>query len=150
MIAQLLCRDNLNRAYLQVYRNKGSSGVDGMEVSTLSSHLNTHEKRYTDQIANQDYKVSPILGIEIPKSNGKSRLLGIPTVVDRVFQQALHQVLQPLFEPDFSKHSYGFRPRRAHQAVRQSLLTINSGKRHIVDIDLRSFFDEVDWKKRAK
>jgi RNA-directed DNA polymerase len=84
------------------------------------------------------------LGVEIPKSNGKTRLLGIPTVVDRVFQQALHQVLQPIFEADFQSHSYGFRPNRnAHQAIAQSLDNINSGYQDIVDIDLKSFFDEV-------
>ena len=85
------------------------------------------------------------MGIEIPKGNGKTRLLGIPTVVDRVFQQALHQVLQPIFEPDFQKHSYGFRPNRnAHQALKQSLFNINKGYQDIVDIDLKSFFDEVE------
>ena len=89
--------------------------------------------------------MSSILGVEIPKSNGKTRLLGIPTVTDRLFQQALHQVLQPIFEPDFQEHSYGFRPRRnAHQAVTQSLANINSGYQYIVDIDLKSFFDEVE------
>jgi len=97
------------------------------------------------QIENGNYQPSPILGVEIPKSNGKTRLLGISTVVDRVFQQALHQVLQPIFEPDFQKHSYGFRPNRnAHQAITQSLENINSGYQYIVDIDLKSFFDEVE------
>ena len=111
----------------------------------LKSLLRTHAERYTQQIERESYQVSPILGIEIPKSNGKKRMLGIPTVVDRVFQQALHQVLQPIFETDFQKHSYGFRPQRnAHQAVAQSLKNINSGYQCIVDIDLKSFFDEVE------
>uniref|UniRef100_UPI003F5CD522 reverse transcriptase domain-containing protein n=2 Tax=Maribacter TaxID=252356 RepID=UPI003F5CD522 len=83
-------------------------------------------------------------GIEIPKSNGKTRLLGVPTVVDRVFQQALHQVLEPLFEKDFHAYSFGFRPQRnTHQALAKSLSEINSGRKYIVDIDLKSFFDEV-------
>jgi RNA-directed DNA polymerase len=91
------------------------------------------------------YQASPILGVEILKSSGKTRLLGIPTVVDRVCQQALHQVLQPIFETDFQQYSYGFRPRRnAHQAIKQSLAYINSGFQDLVDIDLKSFFDEVE------
>ena len=107
--------------------------------------MQTHGKRYIRQIERERYQVSPILGVEIPKSNGKKRLLGIPTVVDRVFQQALHQVLQPIFEPDFQQHSYGFRPERnAHQAIVQSLENINSGYKDIVDIDIKSFFDEVE------
>lgn len=145
MIKQLTSRKNLNDAYWQVYRNKGAAGVDRLSVMELQSHLQSHSKRYVQQIEQESYKVSPIRGVEIPKSNGKMRLLGIPTVVDRVFQQALHQVLQPVFEPDFQQHSYGFRPQRnAHQAIAKSLENINSGHQHIVDIDLKSFFDEVE------
>ncbi len=145
MIKQLTSKGNLNEAYLRVYRNKGAGGVDNIQVTELKSILKTHGKGYSNQIEREIYQVSPILGVEIPKSNGKTRLLGIPTVVDRVYQQALHQVLQPIFEIDFQKHSYGFRPRRnAHQALQQSLENINSGFQDIVDIDLKSFFDEVE------
>lgn len=145
MIKQLTSKKNLNDAYWQVYRNKGSAGVDGLSVRELKSHLQNHNKQYIQQIEGETYQVAPILGVEIPKSNGKKRLLGIPTVVDRVFQQALHQVLQPVFELDFQKHSYGFRPNRnAHQAIAQSLENINAGYQNIVDIDLKSFFDEVE------
>ena len=145
MIKQLTSKKNLNDAYLQVYRNKGAAGIDAIGVTELASILKVHSKCYTQQIESGTYQVSPILGVEIPKSNGRTRLLGIPTVVDRVFQQALHQVLQPVFEPDFQKHSYGFRPKRnAHGAIAQSLSNINSGYQDIVDIDLKSFFDEVE------
>jgi len=145
MIKQLTSKRNLNNAYLQVYRNKGAAGVDRVPITELKSRLQTHGKQYTEQIENGTYQPNPILGVEIPKSNGKTRLLGISTVTDRVYQQALHQVLQPIFEPDFQKHSYGFRPNRnAHQAITQSLENINSGYQYIVDIDLKSFFDEVE------
>jgi len=145
MIKQLTSKKNLNEAYLQVYRNKGAAGVDNVHITELKSILKAHGKQYINQIERETYQVSPILGVEIPKSNGKTRLLGIPTVIDRVFQQALHQVLQPVFEPEFQKYSYGFRPKRnAHQAITQSLKNINSGYQDIVDIDLKSFFDEVE------
>jgi len=145
MIKQLTSRTNLNDAYRQVYRNKGAAGVDSLSVMELKSQLQIHGKGYIRQIEQESYEVSPILGVEIPKSNGKMRLLGIPTVVDRVFQQALHQVLQPVFEPDFQQYSYGFRPKRnAHRAIAKSLENINTGYQHIVDIDLKSFFDEVE------
>lgn len=145
MIKQVTSPRNLNRAYLQVYRNKGAAGIDGVPVTELKENLQNHARQYMEQIEQGAYQVSPILGVEIPKSNGKTRLLGIPTVVDRVFQQALHQVLQPIFEADFQVHSYGFRPNRnAHQAIAQSLDNINSGYQDIVDIDLKSFFDEVE------
>lgn len=145
MIKHVTSRRNLNLSYLQVYRNKGAAGIDRVQINELKEHLQTHSSQYIDQIEQGTYRASPILGIEIPKSNGKTRLHGIPTVVDRVFQQALHQVLQPIFEPEFQAHSYGFRPNRnAHQALGQSLKNINSGVQDIVDIDLKSVFDEVE------
>ena len=145
MIKQLTSGKNLNQAYLKVYQNKGAAGVDGVQVYALKQQLQTKGKGYIQQIENGSYQVSPILGVEIPKSNGKKRLLGIPTAKDRVFQQALQQVLQPIFETGFQTHSYGFRPNRnAHQAVVQSLENINSGYQYIVDIDLKSFFDQVE------
>jgi len=145
MIKEVTSKTNLNEAYLRVYRNRGSAGVDKVQVTELKSLLQAHGNRYNQQIEREMYQVSPILGIEIPKSKGETRLLGIPTVVDRVYQQALHQVLQPIFEPDFQQYSYGFRPKRnAHGAITQSLSNINSGYQDIVDIDLKSFFDEVE------
>lgn len=145
MIELLLDKANLNQAYERVKANKGAGGVDGMQVSDLKAHLQTHGKTLISQIRNGSYQPSPIKGVEIPKSNGKTRLLGVPTATDRVFQQALHQVLEPLFEPDFQPHSYGFRPNRnAHQAVLQAQDYINKGYQQVVDIDLKSFFDEVD------
>ncbi|WP_262710700.1 reverse transcriptase domain-containing protein [Maribacter sp. ACAM166] len=141
MIKQVINKKNLNEAYLRVYGNKGAAGVDSVHVTDLQSRLKAHGNTYNQQIERETYQVSPILGVEIPKSNGKTRLLGIPTVVDRVYQQALHHVLQPIFEADFQQHSYGFRPKRnAHQAVTQSLQNINSGYQDVVNIDLKSFF----------
>lgn len=145
MLNKLTSRENLNLAYQRVHSNRGAAGVDKMSVDDLKSDLKDNSMRYITEVYSGTYQVSPIRGKEIPKSNGKKRLLGIPTVVDRVFQQALHQVLEPLFEPTFQKHSYGFRPNRnAHQAVRQSLLNINEGYQFIIDIDLKAFFDEVE------
>lgn len=145
MIKRLTSKKNLNEAYLQVYRNKGAGGVDRIQVTELQSILQATGQQLNEQIERGTYQVSPIKGVEIPKSNGKTRLLGIPTVLDRFYQQALHQVLQPIFEPDFRMHSYGFRPgRNAHQALQQSLENINSGYQDILDIDLKSFFDEVE------
>lgn len=145
MIKQITNKLNLNKAYLKVFRNKGAAGIDGVNVKELHQILKLHGANYSRQIENGNYQVSPILGVEIPKSNGKTRLLGIPTTSDRLFQQALLQVLQPIFEADFQMHSYGFRPNRnAQQAVAQSLTNINSGYQDIVDIDLQSFFDEVE------
>jgi RNA-directed DNA polymerase len=141
MIKQLTSKKNLNEAYLQVFRNKGAGGIDDIQVTELKSLLQVSGEQLNAQIERGSYQVSPIKGVEIPKSNGKTRLLGIPTVVDRFYQQALHQVLQPVFEPGFRTYSYGFRPKRnAHQALQQSLENINSGYQDILDIDLKSLF----------
>jgi len=125
MIDKLLTKENLNQAYLKVYRNKGVGGIDKLQVEDLKEYLSTHGSDIQQQIRNGSYQAAPIRGIYIPKDNGKKRLLGIPTVTDRFVQQALLQVLSPIFEADFQTHSYGFRPNRsAHQALEQSLKNI--------------------------
>jgi RNA-directed DNA polymerase len=145
MIEKVLHRANMLQACQQVLSNKGSAGVDGMPVSQLPAHLTQNGELIAEAMRHGRYLPQPILGVAIPKSNGKERLLGIPTVTDRVLQQAVHQVIFPLFEPEFKAHSYGFRPNRnAHQAVQQAHKYIHEGYQHIVDIDLKSFFDEVD------
>ena len=144
MIDIIVNKQNLNRAYLQVYRNKGAAGVDKMSVEDLKDHLLQYGSTYIEQIRAGNYQAAPIKGVFIPKGNGKTRLLGIPTVTDRVIQQAIHQVLSPIFEREFQPRSYGFRPHcNAHDALNQSLEYINAGYQDIVDIDLKSFFDEV-------
>ncbi|MEQ9441660.1 MAG: group II intron reverse transcriptase/maturase [Cyclobacteriaceae bacterium] len=145
MIEKVISRKNIRKACLQVRANKGSAGVDGMNVDDLPEFFKEHQDRISTAICNGKYLPQPILGIEIPKSNGKKRLLGVPTVVDRVLQQAVSQVIGSKFELEFKEHSYGFRPNRnALQAVKQSQKYINAGYQHIVDIDLKGFFDEVD------
>ena len=133
------------RAYRQVLSNKGSAGVDGMPVKALSEHLDKNREQIALEVCNGTYLPQAILGVGIPKSNGKTRLLGIPTVTDRLLQQAVSQIITVKFEAEFKDHSYGFRPNRnAHQAVHQAQKNIHAGYQHIVDIDLKSFFDEVD------
>jgi len=145
MIEQVINRRNMQLAYKQVLANKGSAGVDGMQVTALKQHISTHREAIVVSIINGQYFPQPILGVHIPKSNGKTRLLGIPTVTDRWLQQAIAQTITPLFEFEFKDHSYGFRPNKnAHQCIQQSQRYINDGYKHIVDIDLKSFFDEVD------
>jgi len=145
MIEQVVERWNLNLAYTRVVSNKGAGGVDGLQVSDLKAQLQNCGTAMVEEIRSGRYQPQPIKGIHIPKSNGKTRLLGVPTVADRMVQQALLQVLEPLFEPDFRPFSYGFRPgRNAHQAVHQARQYINEGYQFVVDIDLKSFFDEVD------
>jgi len=145
MIEEVLHPANLMRALRQVERNKGAAGVDRMQVEELYDCLRIHRERIKTSIRESSYLPQPILGVEIPKSNGKKRLLGVPTVVDRWLQQAVGQVLCNHYDMDFADNSYGFRPgRNAHQAVSRSLRYINSGYSYIVDIDLKTFFDEVD------
>lgn len=148
MINTVLSRENLTRAYDQVLRNKGAAGIDNRSVDDLKCYLQQNWPSIKQQIETGSYQPASIRGVEIPKKNGKTRLLGIPTAVDRLLQQALHQQLSPLFETDFQTHSYGFRPNRnAHQAVTQALENINDGYQDIVDIDLKSFFDEVSHER---
>jgi RNA-directed DNA polymerase len=145
MIEQVLNRRNITLAYRQVLSNKGSAGVDGMTVQELYKYLSDNRERIESDICRGKYLPQAILGVAIPKSNGKTRLLGIPTVLDRLLQQAVGQVIAIKFEMEFEDYSYGFRPNRnAQQAVLKALEYINSGYRHIVDIDLKNFFDEVD------
>ena len=133
------------RAYRQVRSNKGSAGVDGMSVNELYDYLTNNRLRIESALRRGTYSPQAILGVSIPKSNGKTRLLGIPTVVDRLLQQAVGQVIAIKFEMEFGDYSYGFRPNRnAQQAVLKAQEYINSGYQHIVDIDLKNFFDEVD------
>ena len=145
MIEQVLNRRNVMLAYKQVRSNKGSAGVDGMSVYELYNYLTNNRERIETELRQGKYLPQAILGVSIPKSNGKTRLLGIPIAVDRVLQQAVAQVIVTKFEMEFEDYSYGFRPNRnTQQAVLKAQEYINSGYNHIVDIDLKSFFDEVD------
>jgi len=135
----------MREACAHVVSNRGSAGVDGMTTSMLNEHFMVQGGQLAASVHDGSYRPKSILGVAIPKSNGKTRLLGIPTVEDRLLQQAVHQVMMPMFEVEFKAHSYGFRPKRnAQQAVQRAQHHINEGYQHIVDIDLRSFFDEVD------
>lgn len=139
---------NLNSAYRQVKRNKGAGGIDKMEVESLKDYLVGCKDELIAAIQKGKYCPNPVRRVEIPKENGSKRQLGIPTVVDRVIQQAITQVLTPIYEPQFSLYSYGFRPKRnAHQALRQCQKYITEGYSYAVDIDLEKFFDKVNHSK---
>ena len=138
-------RQNMIKALQQVQRNKGQGGIDGMSVSQLDEYLKTNWNVIKEQLLDGSYQPQAVLGIQIPKPNGGIRQLGIPTVIDRLIQQAIHQVLTPIFDPGFSESSYGFRPgRSAHQAVSATREFVKSGKRWVVDMDLEKFFDRVN------
>lgn len=144
----ILSPSNLNAAYLQVRRNKGAGGVDKMEVESLKDYLDKNKAELLGAILRGSYRPNPVRRVEIPKDNGQKRQLGIPTVVDRVIQQAIAQVLNKLYEPQFSEHSYGFRPKRnAHQALEKSRKYITGGYVYAVDLDLEKFFDRVNHSK---
>jgi len=138
-------RENMLNAYRRVVGNKGAAGVDAMSVDELKPYLQTHWEHIKEQLLEGGYQPQPVRRVEIPKPGGKGmRKLGVPTVVDRLIQQALHQVLNPLFDPDFSAHSYGFRSgRSAHQALCQAREYVADGRRWVVDLDLEKFFDRV-------
>jgi RNA-directed DNA polymerase len=138
-------RQNMIEALKQVKSNKGAAGVDGLTISDLDDYLKTHWAGIKEQLLDGSYQPQPVLGVSIPKPNGGMRQLGIPTVVDRLIQQAIQQVLTPIFDPTFSESSYGFRPgRSAHQAVLAAKEYVASGRRWVVDIDLEQFFDRVN------
>ena len=148
LMERVVERSNMQRAYNRVKRNKGAPGVDGMSVGQLGSFLRAHWPKIRERLCEGSYEPKPVRRVKIPKATGGHRPLGIPTVLDRLIQQALHQVLSPLFEPEFSEHSFGFRlGRSAHQAVLQAKQYQHGGKRWVVDMDLAQFFDEVNHEK---
>lgn len=148
LIEEVLSKDNLNEAYKQVIRNKGASGIDEMTCEEAKDYLKIHGNDLINQILSRKYQPLPVKRVEIPKPNGGIRKLGIPTVVDRIIQQALVQKLTPIFEPTFSEYSYGFRPnRRCQNAIDRTLELINQGYEWIIDLDLEKFFDNVPQDK---
>jgi RNA-directed DNA polymerase len=145
LLMQVLARDNMIRSWKRVEKNDGSAGVDGLSVRATRDYLKTHWPAIRAAILNGSYRPQPVRRVQIPKPDGGVRELGIPTVTDRLIQQALLQVLQPLIDPTFSEHSYGFRPgRRAHDAVLAAQRYVQEGRRIVVDIDLKQFFDRVN------
>lgn len=145
LLEEILTKDNLNKAYKKVYQNKGASGVDGVTVYEIKEYIQNNSDEILNQIRNRKYKPQPVKRVQIPKENGKKRNLGIPTVMDRIIQQAMVQVLTPIYEEQFSENSFGFRPNRsAEQAVIKALELLNDGNDWIVDIDLEKFFDTVN------
>ena len=148
MLEYILTPDNLNRAYRQVKANKGSGGIDKMDVEHLLPYLRSHKVEIVESLLDGKFRPNPVRRVEIPKDGGKMRQLGIPTVVDRVIQQAIAQVLGLVYEPKFSDGSYGFRPgRSAHQALRRAQEIINDGYKYCIDLDLEKFFDTVNQSK---
>ncbi|MER8601164.1 group II intron reverse transcriptase/maturase [Mesorhizobium sp. M1339] len=145
LLEMILSRENMMAALRRVESNKGAPGVDGLTVGHLRGYLVAHWAAIKEELLADRYRPAPVRGVEIPKPGGGTRQLGIPTVVDRLIQQAMHQVLMPLFDPGFSNSSYGFRPgRSAHQAVLAARSYVAGGLRFAVDLDLEKFFDRVN------
>ncbi len=145
MLTQALTRENMVLAWKRVRANAGSAGVDGLTVEQTAEYLKGHWPQVKEQLLAGSYRPQPVRRVQIPKPGGGVRELGIPTVSDRLIQQALLQVLQPLIDPSFSDHSYGFRPnRRAHDAVCRAQAYVQAGYRTVVDVDLEKFFDRVN------
>ena len=144
LLEKILDKRNMNEAYKKVCANKGAGGVDGMEIDELDGYIRGNWESIKEQIRKRSYTPQPVRRVEIPKSNGSKRKLGIPTVMDRVIQQGIAQVVSPMCEPLFSGNSYGFRPNRScEMAIREMLVFLNEGYEWIVDIDLEKFFDNV-------
>lgn len=148
LLEEILNQNNLNKAYKKVVANKGVAGVDGITVEEEFNYLKENKDRIINQIRKRKYKPQPVKRVKIPKENGKMRNLGIPTVTDRIIQQAIFQVISPIFEKQFNDNSFGFRPNRScEQAVIRALEYMNDGYEWIVDIDLEKFFDTVNQDK---
>ena len=148
LLEEILSRNNMMLAYKRVKANKGAGGIDGVTVEEIDEYVKAHWEEIREQIRKRKYQPQPVRRVEIPKPNGGVRNLGIPTVIDRIIEQAIAQVLTPIAEPHFSENSYGFRPkRRAQQAVIKLLEYLNDGYEYIVDIDLEKFFDNVPQDK---
>ena len=148
LLEVILSLANLNAAYKCVVRNKGCGGVDKMSCEQLLPWLRANKDTLISSLMDGSYRPNPVRRVEIPKDNGKKRLLGIPTVVDRMVQQAINQVLTPIYEKQFSKNSFGFRPKRdCHGALRRAQSIITDGYKYVVDLDLERFFDTVSHSK---
>src|SRR5665647_481849 len=148
MLQEIMERRNIERALLQVERNRGAGGVDGMQTDELRDYLNTNYQLLRQEILSGSYKPGAVKKVEIPKPQGGVRMLGIPTVIDRMVQQAISQWLSQFYEPNFSAFSYGFRPNKnAHQAVLQAQAFLNEDKTHVAELDLEKFFDTVNHDK---
>lgn len=148
LIDVITSKDNLNKAYQKVVANKGASGVDGMKVEDLNEYLRENQNTIIASIKNRTYMPKPVRRVYIPKDNGKKRPLGIPTVLDRVIQQAVAQPIGEIYEKVFSDFSYGFRPGRCcHDAIKQALEYLNEGYEWVVDLDIEQFFDKVNHDK---
>lgn len=145
LFESILDRENLRLAYRQVKRNGGAAGVDGMTVGELLEYLHEHKESFLASLRHESYRPQPVRRVEISKPDGGVRLLGVPTVMDRMIQQAIAQVLGPILDRDFSENSFGFRPgRSAHQAIRQAREYYNQGYRRVVDLDLSKYFDTIN------
>jgi RNA-directed DNA polymerase len=145
LLTAVLARENLQRAMKRVRANGGAAGVDGLDIDQTAALLKTRWPVIRDSLLKGTYRPQPVRRVMIPKPGGGERELGIPTVTDRLIQQALLQVLQPILDPTFSSHSYGFRPgRSAHDAVLAAQSFVQSGRQIVVDVDLEKFFDRVD------
>ena len=145
LIERIVERKNMEKAYWQVVRNKGAAGIDNMTVEQLKAYLQTNWSEIKEKLLSGKYKPKPVREVEIPKPTGGKRTLGIPTVIDRLIEQAIHQILSPIFDAEFSEFSYGFREgRNAHQAVLQAKKYQQEGRRYVVDMEIEKFFDEVN------
>lgn len=148
LLEAIVDKSNLNRAFKKVKSNKGSHGIDEMTVDELASYLKENGEKLKQLILDGKYRPNPVRRVEIDKENGKKRKLGIPTVVDRVIQQAIAYVLTPIFEKQFSNSSFGFRPGLStHDAIRASQKNIDKGYKYVVDMDLEKYFDTVNHSK---